>query len=75
MLKKELKKFGDEGERAKYIETEQMHKPMCFTPVLVKGLTPEEKEKAQQALCFLNKKSDGTIKAWTVYNNKPTRNG
>ena len=73
MLKKGLKKFGDKGEQATYKEMEQMHKRTCFTPVLVKDLTPEEKEKAQRALCFLNKKNDGTIKARTVYNGKPTR--
>ena len=39
----------------------------------MKDLTPKEKEKAQQALCFLNKKSDRRIKARTVYNGKPTR--
>ena len=39
----------------------------------MKDLTPKEKEKAQRALCFLNKKNDGTIKARTVYNGKPTQ--
>ena len=73
MLEKGLKKFGDKGEQATYKEMEQMHKQTCFTLVLVKDLTPKEKDQAQRALCFLNKKSDGTIKARTVYNGKPTR--
>ena len=47
MLKKGLKKFGGEGEKATYKEMEQMHKQTCFTPVLVKDLTAKEKEKAQ----------------------------
>ena len=52
---------------------DQLHRRTCFTPILIKDLTKEEKEKAQKALCFLTEKPDGTIKARTIYNGKPTR--
>ena len=73
ILEKGLKKFGNKGEQAAYKEMEQLHKRTCFTPILVKDMTEDEKKKAQLALCFLTEKRDGTIKGRTVFNGKGTR--
>ena len=73
ILEKGLKKFGNKGEQAAYKEMEQLHKRTCFTPILVKDMTEDEKMKAQLALCFLTEKRDGTIKGRTVFNRKGTR--
>ena len=54
-------------------ELEQLHKQKCFSPIDVSKLTPEEKRKTVEALMFLCKKKDETVKGRMVYNGKPTR--
>ena len=52
---------------------DQLHGRGAFAPVDPKQCTPTELKKAQVALMFVTEKRDGTIKARTVYNGKPTR--
>ena len=54
-------------------EVKQLHDRTCFKPIDVSTLTKEELQRAVNALIFLTKKRDGTIKAREVYNGKPTR--
>ena len=73
IFKKGLKEFKQDGVKATTKEVKQLHTRNCFTPVHIKGLTPEERKKAQHALLFLSEKTDGSIKARLVFNGKPTR--
>ena len=73
ILKKGLEKFGEEGKKAAMKELDQLHKRNCFTPILVKHMTREERNKAMEALMFVAEKRDLTKKGRMVYNGKPTR--
>ena len=73
ILQKGLKVFKDRGWEASYKELDQLHRRVCFGPIAIKDLTPEEKKKAMEALMFLTEKRDGTVKGRMVYNGKPTR--
>ena len=73
ILQKGLKVFGKRGEKGAHKELEQLHKRTCFSPVSVKEMSPAEKEKAMNALMFLTKKRDTTVKGRLVYDGKPTR--
>ena len=54
-FEKGLKMFKERGEEAAMTELDQLHRRVCFTPILVKELTAEEKCKAQLALMLLSK--------------------
>ena len=72
ILHKGLKKFGDRGSKAAAKEMDRLHQRI-FTPIDVAELTPQEKRKSMEALMFLNKKRDKSIKGRMVYNGKLTR--
>ena len=72
-LKKGLEKFGEEGRKAAMKELDQLHKRNCFTPILVRDMTREERNKAMEALMFIAEKRDLSKKGRMVYNGKPTR--
>ena len=73
ILQKGLKLFGKRGETAALKEVGQLHDRVCFKPLDVVTMTPEEKRKAQEAIMFLCEKRDLSVKARMVYNGKPTR--
>ncbi len=73
LLNKGLKLFGQRGHDASLKEMDQLHRRNCFTPISIAELSPTERRKAQQALMFLGKKRDKSIKGRMVYNGKPTR--
>ena len=73
ILQKGIKKFKEKGEEAILKEIKQLHDRKCFQPIKVQDITEAERRKAQVALTYLTEKRDGTIKARTVYNGKPTR--
>ena len=73
LLPKGLKVWGDKARTAALKEMDQLHSRVCFTPVDPKQCSEIELKKAQVALMFVTEKRDGTVKARTVYNGKPTR--
>ena len=73
MFPKGQKIWGDKATAAAKKEMDQLHGRGAFAPVDPKLCTPTELKKAQLALMFVTEKRDGTIKARTVYNGKPTR--
>ena len=66
--------YKERSEEAAMTGLDQLHHRVCFTPVSVKELTTEEKQKPQLALMLLSEKSSGKIKGQAVYNGKNTRN-
>jgi len=62
ILQRGLKKFGDKGAAAASKELDQLHQQNCFTPLDVSQLTPDEKQKAMEALMFLTEKRNNTVK-------------
>jgi hypothetical protein len=52
MYQKGIKKWGNKGREAASIELDQLHRQACFTPISMATMTPEEKQKAQNALMF-----------------------
>jgi hypothetical protein len=52
---------------------DQLHWRYCFTPIDVASLSDDERRKTVDALMFLGKKRDKTVKGRMVYNSKPTR--
>ena len=52
---------------------DQLQQKKYCTPIDVVKLKPQDKRKAMEALIFLNKKRDKSIKEQMVYNGKPTR--
>ena len=73
LLAKGLKVWKDKAVAAARKEMDQLNTRGTFDPILPSQCTPEELKKAQVALMFVTEKRDGTIKARTVYNGKPTR--
>ena len=73
VLQKGVKLFGKRGEAAALKEVGQLHDRVCFKPLDVVTMTPEEKRKAQEAIMFLCEKRDKSVKGRMVYNGKPTR--
>ena len=73
ILQKGLKIFKERGVAASEKELDQLHNRECFEPISISDLTPSERSKAQEALMFLTKKRDKSIKGRMVYNGKPTR--
>ncbi len=73
ILQKGLKKFGEHGEHATSKELDQLHRCNCFTPISINEMTQSEHKKAMEALMFLTKKRNRSIKGRLVYNGKPTR--
>ena len=73
MLKKGLKIFGKDGEKASKAELMQMHQRICFKPELVKNLIVLERKRAMRGLMILTQKKNGTTKGRLAYNGKPTR--
>ena len=73
MLKKGLKIFGKDSEKASKAELMQMHQRICFKPELMKNLTALERKRAMRGLMILTQKKDGTTKGRLAYNGKPTR--
>ena len=65
-----LKKFGDRGYKAAAKEMYQLQYRNCFTCIDVAELTLKDKHKAMEALTFLNKTRDKSIKGRMVYNRK-----
>ena len=51
---------------------DQLHQKQYCTPINVVELKPQEKRKAMEALVFLNKKRDKSIKEQMFYNEKLT---
>ena len=62
-IKRGLKVFGKEGEKAVTKELSQMHDMVVYTPVHAHELTREQKVQALESLIFLTKKRCGRIKA------------
>ena len=73
MFEKGLKVFGDRAWNGGMKELTQLNDREVFAPTLVNDLTPEEKEKAQEALLFVTEKRDLTVKGRLCYNGKPLR--
>ena len=73
IVQKGLMKFGKKGRHASLKELCQLNDRVCFEPISVNSMSPNEKTKAQEALMFLTEKRDGTVKSRMVYNGKPTR--
>ena len=73
MFEKGLKIFGERGWEGGLKEIKQLHDRVPFEPRFISELTPEEIEKAQEALLLLTEKRDETVKGRMVYNGKPTR--
>ena len=61
ILQKGLKKFGDRVSKAASEEMDELHKKV-FIPINLEELTLQEKRKSMEALMFLNKKRDNSIK-------------
>ena len=72
-LKAGIKKFGDKGKDAAFVEMEQLHKRDVFKPRNVKELTVEERKKALESLIFITEKRDGRIKARACANGSKQR--
>ena len=72
-LKKGLEKFGEEGKKIAMKELDQLYKRNRFTPILIRDMIREERNKAMEALMFIAEKRDLTEKGRMVYNGKPTR--
>merc|ERR1711935_1331018 len=68
-----LDKFGASGKKACFKELGQMMDRVCYTPILPKGLTAEEKRKVVEGIMIMNMKRDESIKTRLVYNGKSTR--
>ena len=64
-LKQGIKKFEQRGKDAVFKEMKQLHQRICFRPISVYDMTPQERRRAMQSLIFLTEKRDGTIKART----------
>ena len=62
----------DRVSKAASEEMDELHKKV-FIPINLEELTLQEKRKSMEALMFLNKKRDNSIKGWMVYNGKPTQ--
>ena len=73
ILNKGLKMFGNRGKKALMTELDQLYRRNCFTPVSIKDMSMEERQRAQVALMFLTEKRDKSVKGRMVYNGKPTR--
>ena len=73
LLPKGLKLWGNDAVNAAKKEMTQLHDRGAFAPVSPEECTKSELSKAQVALMFVTEKRDGTIKARSVYNGKPTR--
>ena len=73
LYNKGIKIFGEKGKQAALKELKQQHTRKCFAPISIALLSRKERERAQQALMYLAKKRDGTIKGRMVYNGKPKR--
>ena len=65
-LSKGLKRFGDKGKAAAYLEMKQLHHRLCWKPTHIEGLSESDRRKAMESLIFLTEKRDGRIKARTV---------
>ena len=72
-IKKGLKVFGKEGEKAVTKELSQMHDMVVYTPVHAHELTREQKLQALESLIFLTKKRCGRIKARACANGSKQR--
>ena len=68
-----LNKFGDKGKKACFKELGQMMDRVCYTPILPKDLSTEERRKVVEGILLMNEKRDKTVKSRLVYNGKPTR--
>ena len=73
LLPKGLKIWGTDARKAAMKEMDQLHHRGAFAPVDPNECSKSELAKAQVALMFVTEKRDGTIKARSVYNGKPTR--
>jgi hypothetical protein len=73
-IKRGLKVFGKEGEKAVTKELSQMHDMVVYTPVHAHELTREQKVQALESLIFLTKKRCGRIKARACANGSKQRN-
>jgi hypothetical protein len=69
-----IRKFGERGEQAAFIEAKQLHDRNCFRPIDVNTLTQEERRNAMNALMLLTEKRDGTIKGRQVTDGSKQRN-
>ena len=52
-LKKGIKVLGEKGEKAAFDEVNQLHQRGCFSPVDVKSLSKEDRERVLESLIFL----------------------
>jgi len=71
--KQGLKKFGLDGKKACFKEFRQMMDRVCYTPILPKDMTAEEKRKSAEGILILAEKRCGTVKGRLVFNGKQTR--
>ena len=72
-FEKGLRKFGMKGKEAAIKEASQLVARSCFKPISLKGLSGQERRRAQRALMHLAQKRDKTIKGRMVHNGKSTR--
>ena len=70
---KGIKMFKKRGKDTVYLELDQLHRHVCFTPISVKDMTKIKKKQAQIMLMLLSEKSNGEVKGQGVYNGKNTR--
>ncbi len=68
-----LKVFGERGKAAIQKEIGQMDARECFRPMSVADMMSAQRRKAMEALAFLTKKKNKTIKGRIMYNGKPTQ--
>ena len=73
-MKQGLKKYGKQGYNAAYGEMKQLHDCICFKPININSLTPEERKKALESLIFLTEKHDRRIKGQTCANGSKQHN-
>ena len=71
---KGIKMFQKRGKDKVYLELDQLHRCVCFTPISVKDMTKIEKKQAQIMLMLLSEKLSGEVKGQGVYNGKNTHN-
>ena len=57
IVQKGRKKFGKKGKHASLKELRQLNDHVCFEPISINSMSPNEKKKAQEALMFLRERN------------------
>jgi hypothetical protein len=68
IVQKGLKVFGNKGHKASKKEIDQLHRRMCFAPLMVKEMKPSERKKAQMELMFLKAKEERDVVTCNIRN-------